>query len=146
MVEHYTTILPFKPKNWVLFNWPTTLEDAIALIHLGGGWDVFDSQGLEEEVCRQAYGAWDEKQRHSEDQSKQDEEQGGAPRLALLHAKQWSQVSRCFTCRKPRHFQNDSHGLFMDTDAEGGAGRATGIPGLIHHTGEAQWPSHMAPD
>lgn len=30
MVEHYTTILQFKPKNWVLCGPPTTLEDTIA--------------------------------------------------------------------------------------------------------------------
>lgn len=31
-VEHYTAVLPFKPKNWVACHQPATLEDAIVLI------------------------------------------------------------------------------------------------------------------
>lgn len=30
--KHYTMLLPFKPKNWVLCNHPTTLEDVITLM------------------------------------------------------------------------------------------------------------------
>lgn len=32
MEEHYTAILPFKPKNWVLCHQPSMLEDTIALM------------------------------------------------------------------------------------------------------------------
>lgn len=32
MIEHYTTLLPFKPKNWVLCHNPSTLEKMIALM------------------------------------------------------------------------------------------------------------------
>lgn len=34
MVEHYTTILPFKPKKWVLCNCPMTLKDVILLMEV----------------------------------------------------------------------------------------------------------------
>lgn len=32
VVEHYTAILPLKPKNWVLCHQPGTLEEATALM------------------------------------------------------------------------------------------------------------------
>lgn len=32
MVQHYKSILPFKPKNWALCHQPATLEDTITLM------------------------------------------------------------------------------------------------------------------
>lgn len=32
LVEHFTAILPFKPKNWVLCHQPNTSEEAIMLM------------------------------------------------------------------------------------------------------------------
>lgn len=32
MIEQYTAIFPFKPKNWVIFHQPSTLEEAISLM------------------------------------------------------------------------------------------------------------------
>lgn len=34
MVEHYTAIFPFKPKNWVLYHQLRTLEEAITLMEV----------------------------------------------------------------------------------------------------------------
>lgn len=32
MLEHYSSILPFKPKNWMMCHQPSTLEEAMVLI------------------------------------------------------------------------------------------------------------------
>lgn len=32
IVKHYTTVLPFKPPNWVLCHQPGILEEAITLM------------------------------------------------------------------------------------------------------------------
>lgn len=106
MVKHYTTILPFKPPNWVLYPQPATLEEVISLMETyasaEAGLYLIPKACKKKGNCPSAGG-----ERRSKEKGWGDEPGRYPEGTEAGHASVRAAASWCFTCGQPGHFQRD---------------------------------------